>query len=232
MARRFFPGGAVGRRFSYATRQHEVIGVVNDIRDLALDDATQATFYLSTSQNRLWPMMRLIVRTAGPPSALAAAARAAVAAVDPEVPIEDVTTMDDLVYRSTDDERYRTMLMCVFATLAVLLAGVGLYSTLARRVVDRRREIGVRLALGARPDQVRRLFLVEGFRLAVAGTIGGIPAALGFGRWAASLLFGVEPADPATLVCVTLAIGAVAVLATYLPAARASRLDPLAVLRE
>jgi putative ABC transport system permease protein len=197
MARRFFPDGAVGRRFSYNKR-----------------------------------VMRLIVRTAGSPSALAAAARAALAAVDLEVPIEDVETLDDLVYRSTDDERYRTMLMCVFASLAVLLAGVGLYSTLARRVVDRHREIGVRLALGARPDQVRALFLIEGLRLAVAGTIVGIPAALAFGRWAASLLFGVTPADPATLAAVTLAIGLVAVLATYIPAARASRLDPLRVLRE
>jgi putative ABC transport system permease protein len=231
MERRVWPGGAVGRTFMYAGAQHMVIGVVNDVRDLSLDSETQATFYLSTTQRPAWPTMHLVVRTAGDPLALAPPARAALARLDPEVPIEDVTTMDAIVYRSTDDERYRAVLMCVFAVAATVLAAVGLYSTLARRVVDRRREIGVRLALGARPDQVRRLFLGEGLRLAAAGTAAGVPLALLVGRSASTLLFGVSPVDGVTLAGVVATVGLLSVVATYIPSARASRLDPVAALR-
>ena len=232
LARSIWPGGdAIGRRFDYGTREHEVIGVVSDVLDITLDATPKATFYLSTKQWLPWPTMRLMVRTTGEPSALASAARRAVTELDPEVPIEDVETMDDIVVRATEEERYRTVLMCVFAALAAVLAGAGLYATLARRVSDRRREIGVRLAMGARPSQVRRLFLGEGVRLALAGAALGLPVAIGLARLAASLLFGVTPADPMTLALVVVATTALAIVATYLPAHRASRLEPLAVLR-
>ena len=108
---------------------------------------------------------------------------------------------------------------------------IGLYSTLSRRVLDRRREIGVRMALGARPAQVRRLFLAEGLRMGLGGIALGIPLALLLGRAARSLLFGISPADPATLGAVVLAVGTLTVLGTYLPSVRASRVDPITVLR-
>jgi ABC-type antimicrobial peptide transport system permease subunit len=139
--------------------------------------------------------------------------------------------MDAIVFRSTDDERYRTVLMCVFAIVATVLAAVGLYSTLARRVMDRQREIGVRVALGARPAQVRRLFLLEGLQVALAGVALGLPLALMLGRIASTLLFGVSPADAVTLCAVVAVIGTLAVLATYFPSVRASRLDPIIALR-
>ena len=231
MERRLWPDDAVGRTFTYGKAEHTVIGVVNDIRELTLDSEPQATFYLSTTQRPAWSTMHIIVRTAAEPAALGGTVREALTALDPEVPVEDVTTMDAIVFRATDDERYRTALMCVFAVAAAILAAIGLYSTLARRVVERRREIGVRIALGARPAQVRRLFLLEGIQLAAAGLALGVPLALVLGKAASTLLFGISPTDGLTLSGVVLVVGALAVLATFIPSVRASRLDPISALR-
>jgi putative ABC transport system permease protein len=231
MERRLWPEGAVGHTFIYANAPHAVIGVVNDIRELALDAEPEATFYLSTEQRPAWSTMRIIVRTAGEPAALAGSIREALVRLDPEVPVEDVITMDTIVFRATDEERYRTVLMCVFAIAATALSAIGLYSTLARRVVDRRRQIGVRIALGARPAQVRQLFLREGLRVAGVGVALGVPLAIGLGHTASALLFGVSAGDGPTLAMVVLVVGLLTALATYLPSVRASRLDPVAALR-
>jgi predicted permease len=231
MERRLWPDGAVGRTFTYAAKEHTIVGVVDDVRDQALDSEPQATFYLSTTQRPAWSIMHILVRTAGEPASLVGPVREALTALDPDVPVEDVTTMDAIVFRATDDERYRTVLMGVFAGAAAVLAAVGLYSTLTRRVVERRREIGVRMALGARPGQVRRLFLFEGIYLAAAGLVLGVPLALLLGRAASALLFGISPADGATLAGVVLVVGTLAVLATFIPSIRASRLDPISALR-
>jgi predicted permease len=231
MEARLWPEGAVGRTFTYSRAEHTVIGVVNDVRDLTLDSEPQATFYLSTTQRPAWSIMNIIVRTAVEPAALAATVREVLTSLDREIPVDEVMTMDAIVFRAADDERYRTVLMVIFATAAALLAAVGLYSTLARRVVERRREIGVRIALGAKPGQVRQLFFREGLRLASAGVVLGIPLALLLGRLASTLLFGVAPTDGLTLSGVVLLVGALAVLATFIPSLRASRLDPIAALR-
>ena len=231
MQRRLWPGGAVGHTFTYAKAEHRVVGVVDDIRDVALDFEPQATFYLSTTQRPAWSIMHIIIRTPRDPDALAGSVREVLTRLDPEVPVEEVATMEDIVFRATDDERYRTVLMCVFAVAAAILAAVGLYSTLARRVVERRREIGVRMALGARPAQVRRLFLLEGISLAATGLLLGVPLALLLGRAASTLLFGISPTDGLTLAGVVLVVGALAVVATYIPSVRASRLDPISALR-
>lgn len=231
MEARLWPDGAVGRTFTYSKAEHTVVGVVNDIRDVTLDSEPQATFYLSTTQRPAWSIMHVIVRTVVEPAAIAGTLRKTLTAVDPEVPVEEITTMDTIVFRATDDERYRTVLMGIFAIAAAVLAAVGLYSTLARRVVERQREIGVRIALGARPGQVRRLFLREGLQLAAAGVALGIPLALLLGRMASALLFGVAPSDGVTLTAVVTIVGVLAVLATVIPSVRASRLDPITALR-
>ena len=231
MQRRLWPDGAVGRTFTYARSEHSVVGVVNDLREQGLASVPVATFYLSTTQRPAWPIMHLVVKTTGDPATLSGAIRQALARVDPTVPVEDIATMDAIVFRATDDERYRAALMSLFAIAAAVLAGVGLYTTVARRVVDRRREIGVRIALGARPAQVRRLFLGEGLRLAAAGIVAGVPLALAVGRAASTLLFGISPADAATLIAVVCGVGALALVAAYVPSVRASRLDPVVVLR-
>ena len=135
--------------------------------------------------------MRVIARTAVPPASLADSTRKALQAIDPAVPVEDVATMDQLIAASLENQRYRALLLGALALVAAVLAAVGLYGALARAVAERRREIGVRLALGARPAQVMTLFLRDASRSAAGGALLGLLGAVGIARVSATLLFGV-----------------------------------------
>ena len=166
-----------------------------------------------------------------PPLTVAQAATAAIHTIDAEQPVENVNTIDELLDRTLASQRFSALLLGLFAAVALALASVGIYSVLSYIVRGRSREIGIRSALGARRGDVVRLVVVEGMTPALIGIAGGGVAALGAGRIMAKLVFGVSASDPLTLAAVSAALAFVALLASLVPAYRASRLDPSEVLR-
>ena len=147
------------------------------------------------------------------------------------LPVADVRSMDQIVSRSTSREQFNTLLMTTFALSALALAAIGIYGVMAYAVQQRTREIGVRLALGAEPGAVRTRVVLQGMRLAIVGVLIGLGAAFGLSRYMTSLLFGVEARDPLVFVGVPALLAVIALLAVWVPAARASRIDPLGALR-
>jgi putative ABC transport system permease protein len=208
----------------------EVVGVVGDVRLVRLETAPRATLYWPQSQLTN-SFMSLIARgkDGRPPSA--ADLRAAVAAVDPELPLTSVQEMEDVVARSLGRPRLTLSLMSLFGVVALLLAAIGLYGVVAFSVSQRVREIGLRMALGASSSDVSRLVLREGLKLALAGVALGVVGAFFAGRFLESMLYEVEPRDPMTLVVIAVLLVGVALVASYLPARRASRIDPFVALR-
>jgi putative ABC transport system permease protein len=207
-----------------------VVGVVGDIRDAGLAEPPVATVYHYTRE-RDWRYVAFALRTSVPPATLAPAATAAIHAIDPERPVEDVRTMEDVVDATLTSQRFSALLLGLFAAVALALASVGIYSVLSYIVRGRRREIGIRSALGARRGDVVRLVVIEGMTPALAGIAAGAIAALAASRLMEKLVFGVSAADPLTLAVVSAALAVVALLASLVPAYRASRLDPSEVLR-
>jgi putative ABC transport system permease protein len=174
----------------------------------------------------------LAVRTGGDPAALAPALRAAVRSVDADQPVFDVAPLDELLAGSRAERRFQLSLLGLFAAFALFLAALGLYGVVSQHTAERTRELGLRLALGARRGEVLRLVLLQALRPVAAGMALGLLAAGGFTRVLGGLLFGVGPTDPATFAGMALLLGLVAALAAYLPARQAMRLDPLAALRQ
>jgi predicted permease len=235
LARLAFPGAdPIGRRLSYGGDPpdwHEVVGVVGDVTHTALDEEPPPIAYDLFGQH--WGRtLFFAVRTAGEPSAAVPALRRAIRTVDPSLPVFDVSTLDALVERSTGPRRLVAWLMGGFSAAALLLATVGLYGVLACLVAERTREIGVRIALGADPGRVLRLIMLEGVSLAAAGVTVGLAAALASGRLLAAHLAGVQPSDPRVLALVSTSLLAAAALASYIPARRATRIDPAVAVRE
>ena len=175
--------------------------------------------------------MQVVVRTAGDPMIAASTVRQDVARIDAEQPISDVRTMDDRIGRSLAARRFNMVLLAVFASLALTLAGIGIYGIVAYAVTERTHEIGVRLALGAQRRDVMAMIVAQGMAMAAAGAAVGVVSALLLTRLMKSLLFGVSAADPITFAAIPLLLAAVAFVACYLPARRATRVDPLAALR-
>ena len=231
MARRFFQGYAVGRRFQLSHEWVEIVGVSGDVREGSLAAAPRATFYLPYTQWPPWTIMRLVLRTSADPIALAPAVRTAMASVDRSTPAADIAAVDERVARSLADNAFRARLLAVFAAAAAVLASVGLYGTVSGMVVARRREIGVRLALGAAPGRVGALFLARGLSLVGAGSAIGIALATSLARLVRAMLFGVEPTDTATDAAVLALMTIVALAASLGPARRASAVNPVDVLR-
>ncbi len=237
-ARKVWPNeNPVGKRFRIgdypenAGRPIPVIGVVSDAKYLGLADAPYPEMFFSMDQEGASKSMTLIFRTARDPYALAGAVRGIVRAIDPNQPITKVSTLETLVAESVAPQRLTTILGGIFAALALLLAGTGLYGVIAYAVARRTHEIGVRMALGASTSQVVRLVLMQGLRLTLAGLAIGIAGALVLGRLLAGLLFRVSPRDPLILAGVTGALVALALAATYIPARRAAAVEPMAALR-
>ena len=232
MARRFWPNDdPVGRSIesSNADLRLTVIGVVGDVRNLNQAIDPRPTMYLSTTQF-LWPAMTFVVRTAGD-QPMGNAIRKSVNTVDPQLAVFAVRTFDTLLDTNIAQPKVTAWLFGLFAALALLLAAIGVYGVLSSLVAQRTREIGVRLALGAKPASVRRLVVGHALRLSLLGIGLGSAGALLAGPALESQLFGVKPRDPVTLAAVTTALLAVALLASYLPARRATRVDPLIALR-
>lgn len=224
----------IGRRVTLPleskTRLSTVVGIVGDVKQGELSEAAMPTVYEYTREYE-WSHLALVLRTSVPPASLASAASAAVHAVDPAQPVEQVRPMDDIMDELVTSQRFTALVLGVFAAVALVLASVGIYSVLSYIVRGRSREIGVRTALGARTADVLRLVVIEGMTPALIGIAAGAVAALGSATLLRTLVFGVSAWDPLTLAVVSAALTLSALLASLLPAYRASRLDPLTVLR-
>jgi putative ABC transport system permease protein len=175
--------------------------------------------------------MTLIVRSATNPGGLVSAVSNSVHVVDPEVPLQDILTLDDVVSNSISQQRFNMLLLGAFAGIALLLAAIGIYSVLSYSVRRRVQEIGIRLALGARIADVLRMVVVEGMKPTLLGLALGTLCALALGRVLSSLLYGVKPSDPLTFLVVAILLALVALLATVVPAYRAAKVDPMVALR-
>jgi putative ABC transport system permease protein len=233
MARQYFAGvDPIGRRLKevYLKEWTTVVGVVGDVRHMGLDEAAGLEVYRPFAQVPVRDMS-LVIRTANDTAPLAASLRAAVAEVDANVPISNVRTADQILARSVAAWRFTTFLHGTFALVALTLAAIGIYGVLSYAVSRRSREIGIRMALGASRGDVLRMVLGQALLLAAIGTIGGVVAALGATRLLKTLLFEVSPTDVVTFTVVPLLLAAVACLAAYLPASRATRVDPTIALR-
>jgi putative ABC transport system permease protein len=239
-ARKFFPNqDPIGRKITigagegaerarYKTR--EIIGVVGDIRTSSLDQEPEAAYYIPLPQ-LMWGPPTLVVRTAGDPSALAGEIRKLLLSMDGEVPLYAVRTMDDYFALDLGRTRFQTLLLGLFAGTALVLTAVGLYGVMAQAVAQRTHEIGVRMAMGATRERVRAMILRRGTSLTLAGTMLGIFGAFALARLMESLLYQTPPHDPLTYASVCVILVLVALAASYVPALRATRVDPMVALR-
>lgn len=231
-AAKLFPGqDAVGKRMKMysETDWAEIVGVVSDVRDNGLDEDNSPQMYMPL---RFAPRIsKIALRATGDPAELASSLRTAVAAVDSDQPVFDVITMEDRVAESLVARRFNTWLLSGFALLALILAGVGIYGVVSYAVAQRNHEIGIRMALGADRRQVLQLVLRGGTWLALAGIGFGIVGALALGRFIKGLLYGVDAADAITLISVSALLLLTALTASFIPARRASNVDPIVALR-
>jgi putative ABC transport system permease protein len=206
----------------------EIIGVTRDIKQFSLQSQSPPTMYLPSIEVG---RASLVVRTAGDPLAITSAVRAAVQSVDKDQPIANVLSMEQILSSSVAEPRFRTLLLSVFAALALVLAGVGIYGVMSYAVARRTHEIGIRMALGARPGDTLKLVVGQGMTLALIGVAVGLAAAFALTRLLSSLLFGVSATDPLTFAVIALLLTSVAMVACYIPARRATRVDPMVALR-
>ena len=237
LAKRFFPDGdAIGGRIlpGFSTmgqyKLREIVGVVGDVKHQSLRGGAVPEFYFAQAQMPL-TSMTLVVRTAGDPHALVAPVRREVQAMDANAPVFGVLTAEEYLSRSVASTRFDVTLLATFAAVALVMTAVGLYGVISFSVSQSTREIGIRVALGAQGRDALRLVMGQGMTLTLAGVVLGLAAAFGLTRVMASLLFGVAPTDPATFAGVALLLLLVAALACYVPARRATRVDPMVALR-
>jgi len=239
MARRYWGGeDPVGKRFKIGARASNapwltVVGVVGDVRQAGLNTDSLPELYTPFTQDhqRFVRPRVLFVRTAGDPLNLIAAVKSQIWAVDKDQPINDVRTMEEIVTQWLAPRRFNLLLLGVFAALALALASVGIYGVISYAVSQRTREIGVRMALGAGRADILKLIVGQGLALTLGGVATGLLASLALTRWLESLLFGVSTTDPLTFTGVALLLTLVALLACYVPARRATKVDPLIALR-
>jgi putative ABC transport system permease protein len=253
LAAKYFPNeDPIGRPLvmrSFGEAPHTIVGVAGDVKTFGLEDDAGLVFYGSATQYAGWNPMSLVwrpvrqsaERDGGSPGLRAEASaeagasadtvRASLRSIDTTVPLSAVSSMETLFEQSMGPRRFNLYLLGAFATVSLALAAIGLFGVMAYLVSQRTREIGVRLALGATRGEVFRLILGRGMALAVIGAVGGVGAALWLTRVMETLLFSVSRTDPMTFIAVPLALIAVALLACYLPARRAMRVDPVVALR-
>jgi putative ABC transport system permease protein len=235
MSRRFFPGeDPIGKMISVGSRDWlTVVGVVGSVKHTALEDEQRPYIYSPYAQRTFyWPFSSIAIRSkTGDVGSLVSAVRREIRAIDKDQPVSNVTTLEELYSKSVAPRRFSMQLLGVFAGLAMLLAVVGLYGVMSYSVTQRVQEIGVRMALGARPVDALRLILGRGIALTLIGIGVGLATALALTRLMSKLLFGVSATDPSTFAFVALLLVGVALLACYLPARRATKVDPMIALR-
>jgi putative ABC transport system permease protein len=228
-------GDPIGRRVTLPlqskTLTKEVIGIVGDVKQRELADAATPVVYEYTHDLK-FGSLAIAIRTSIEPTSVIQSAVGAIRQIDPQQPVEEIRTMEDVVNETLASQRLNAILLGTFAAVALALASVGIYSVLSYIVRGRSKEIGIRTALGARSGDVLRLVVREGMTPAIVGIAAGAVAALAAAKLLERLVFGVSATDPATLAVVAGTLALVALLASLIPAYRASRLDPLTVLRE
>jgi putative ABC transport system permease protein len=238
LAHRLWPGeDPIGKSLQVATestRWREVVGVAANARLSGLEAKVDPAIYVPFPQNS-WPnALRnsfIVVRTTADPKSLVPAIGRELRAVDPGFPVSQIRTMDEIVGESLSQRRFNTVLLALFAVVAVALAAVGIYGVMSYTVSQRTREIGIRMALGAKQSDITKLVTWSGARLAVLGVTTGLVAAGISSRWLSSLLFGVTSTDPMTFGVTAVLLGALTLVAGYIPSRRAARTDPIAALR-
>jgi putative ABC transport system permease protein len=233
-ARRYFANeDPIGKQINFnwnMTGAQEIVGIVRDVKQYGLDTPTAPTVYVCYLQ-RPESGMTVVVRSQATTASLVAALRQQLRAVDQEQPLTQVRTMQEIVSESVATRRVLVMVFALFAVVALVLAAIGIYGLMAYSVAQRTQEIGIRLALGATSGDVKRMVVVQGMRLAIAGVVVGLAAALGLSRLIASVLYGVEAWDPLVFRSAPALLALVALAAASIPARRASRVDPIEALR-
>jgi putative ABC transport system permease protein len=234
LARSLFPGeNAIGKQVWMPGPGEDlsnVIGIVGDVRHQGLERDVTPQIYLPYMQSELWSAV-IVIRTKSDPLRLAAAVRNQALAVDTGAAVYDVQTMERRLATSMSSRRFNLWLLSIFALLALTLAAVGVFSVIAHAVTQRRYEIGIRMALGASPGKILRLFIGQGMTLVAIGIALGLAGAWALTRVMAALLFGVRATDPLTFAACALLLSIIALLACYLPARRATKVDPMTALR-
>jgi putative ABC transport system permease protein len=237
MARRYWPGqDPIGKRITFSNLSDSsiawlnVVGEVRHTMHEGLDAQPRVQVYFPLRQGGL-PFLAYAVRASGDPTVLVPQLKRALATVDADLPMSNIRTMDELIDGTTGPRRFAMLLLAAFSILAAALAAIGLYGVMSYTVTQRSRELGVRLALGAGPGQVLSLVVREGVRLAAVGLGIGFVAALAISRILRSMLYGVSTTDPLTFIVIPILLLAVTVLACWVPARRAARLDPILALR-
>jgi putative ABC transport system permease protein len=233
MARRYFPNeDPIGKRIALGSGPPwlTIVGVVKDIRQRGLESEAGPDWYFPYSRR---PSLHacLLLRTSGDRMSLASAVRSQISAIDKDQPVLAVKTLNEVISSTTAPRRFNTLLLAIFAAVAMALAATGIYSVISYSVTQRTQEVGVRMALGARPGDVIRLILKQGLTLTLIGVAAGVLGAIAAARVMSGLLYGVTATDPATFVAISLLLAIVAMLACYLPARRAAKVEPMAALR-
>jgi putative ABC transport system permease protein len=236
-AKRYYPGvSALGQRIATGdesqARWLEIVGVVGDTRGRGMTADPEPEMYVTLEQDAdRWNQLFLLVRTAGEPALMVPTVRRLIAEIDREQPVYAIQTLEEAFAATTLQHRVSTILLGVFAGLAVVLAALGVYAVMAQSVAARRQEIGIRMALGAAKGDVVRMVIGQALRLLLVGAGLGVAGGIALGRIASSLLVGTSSSDPAVLGVVTAALVAIGLAASWVPARRASRIDPASALR-
>ena len=234
LAREYFPNeDPLGQQFTQENNFWEIIGIVGDVRARGLAEKVRPLFYRPQSFGSAYWSIRanLVVRTSVAPRGMAESIRQAILGIDPDQPVANVRTMEEVIAASVVQRRFILMLLGVFAGAALLLAAIGLYGVIACAVSQRTRELGIRIALGATRQDVLSLVLGQGMKVAAIGILIGVIGALGVTRVLVNLLYEIKPTDPLTFVGVSLLLLLVSLFASWLPARRATKLDPMEALR-
>ena len=237
-AEKFFPGeDPIGKHIKPGISfdgdeppMREIVGVVGNVKHLKLDAAEEAEFYAPHAQIP-FDSMTIVVKSNNDPRGLVGAVQQEVKAIDKDLPVFDIKTLDDYVAGAVAQPRFNTLLLAIFAGLALVLTAVGLYGVMSYAVAQRTHEIGIRMALGAQSSDVLKLVVSQGMILTSIGVAIGLSAAFALTRLMASLLYGVSATDPATFAIVAAMLSAVAFVACYIPARKATKVDPMIALR-
>jgi putative ABC transport system permease protein len=231
--KKFFPNEVpIGKHLKMFEGQsgfvvREIVGIVGGNKHFALQESLRPEMFQPGSFAR----MNIVVRSAGDPAMLSTVVRQSIHAIDPDEATSTFRTMDNVIALSAAGDRFNTLLLGAFGAIALLLTAAGIFGVLSYLVTQRTREIGLRMALGAQPQEVLRVIVGHGLRLVLLGLCIGVAAALVVTRWMSSVLFDVKPTDPLTFASVAVLLTVVAFLASYVPARRAMRVDPMVALR-
>ena len=226
----------VGKRINFGRSEnnqpvwYEIIGVVTNVRNIELKEETEPEVYFSSLQGP-FEVMSLVIKSNVEPTSLVSAIRQSVIETDKTVPLTNIETMEHIVSESVMEPRFNMVLLGLFSTIALLLSAAGIYGVTAYAVAQRTHELGIRLALGAQLGDVLRLILKQGLTMIVVGLVIGLAAAFALTRFLKALVFDVSTTDPLTFVVITLTLALVGLAACYVPARRATMVDPLVALR-